>query len=264
MSRLPAAIARLVQEAAETGGQTVQLGSVQSNDLTVELFESGIVLHGDEVELGQGMRAYHRDTGIARGDTVVLVRKATGGEIHWVIIDVLADTNPVAATPPSATITELARPFLGDDWDRPAWMEGAGSGLFMLEDGEWTSLYGWVTKYNPGVDHVTPVASGTPGLFLAPDTVVTLPERVRDNVGVQNRCIAYPLGSGAGIPGNIPLVGWSGIKGDTDEPALVFAPELTAAAGTLVIPDEWIGVEVSVNFRWHKNSWEPGVGPALD
>lgn len=99
--KLATSIRRIVGDHAEAASGVVQLGRVTNAvNLTVELFESGVTLHADELDLDQATRAYHRDTGVAKGDTVVVARKATGGEIHWLVIGVIADTDPKLAPPP--------------------------------------------------------------------------------------------------------------------------------------------------------------------
>lgn len=95
MSRLRDAIRAHVAAEREVAESTLQLARVvRVTDLTLELFDSGLTLHDDEFDLSQLMRAYSRDTGFERNDTVVVVRKATGGEIHWLLTDVVGDTEP--------------------------------------------------------------------------------------------------------------------------------------------------------------------------
>lgn len=73
----------------------MQMGEVVSVDpLRIELHESRIVLDDSEVTLTQWMKRYHVVDGMDVGDTVILMRKHTGGEIHWLITDCLADKEP--------------------------------------------------------------------------------------------------------------------------------------------------------------------------
>lgn len=104
-SRLRDAIRRAAERAKEDASATVQFARVtDADDFTIELMESSVVLGDDEVEFSQWMRAYNRDTGVVSGDTVVVIRKPTGGEIHWVVVGVLADVEP------SQPLTELPPP----------------------------------------------------------------------------------------------------------------------------------------------------------
>lgn len=73
----------------------MQMGEVTSvSPLRVELHESRIVLDNTELTLTQWMKRYHAIDKMDVGDTVVLLRKRTGGEIHWLITDCLADKEP--------------------------------------------------------------------------------------------------------------------------------------------------------------------------
>jgi hypothetical protein len=84
--------------------RTMQLGEVLKFQLIdtegspagiqIDLLEGRATLDEDEVTLTQAMRRYHNDHVIDPGDTVVLLRKRTGGEIHWIVTDVLADKDP--------------------------------------------------------------------------------------------------------------------------------------------------------------------------
>lgn len=84
--------------------QVVQLGEVIKFNLVstpgnpkgiqIDLLEGRAVLDEDEVTMTQWVKHYHATDVIDPGDTVTLVRKRTGGRIHWLITDVLADKDP--------------------------------------------------------------------------------------------------------------------------------------------------------------------------
>ncbi len=88
---LRAANARAVRD----GDQNMQLGQILTvTPLKIELFDSRIVLDDEELTLTQWMKRYHAVDVMDVGDTVVLVRKHTGGEIHWLVSDCLSDKAP--------------------------------------------------------------------------------------------------------------------------------------------------------------------------
>jgi hypothetical protein len=108
--------ARVAAEAASV----VQMGEVTSvSPLKVDLFESRITLEDDELVMTQWMRHYDHLYGLAVGDTVVIARKHTGGEIHWVVTDVLSDNDIASKTAVGApaggiTVDSQARTAVND------------------------------------------------------------------------------------------------------------------------------------------------------
>jgi hypothetical protein len=73
----------------------MQLGTVlHTNPWQIELLESRTVLQQDEITLGQWLTAYHAVDQIDPGDTVALIRKESGNEVLWLVIDVFADKTP--------------------------------------------------------------------------------------------------------------------------------------------------------------------------
>ncbi len=90
-SSIKTIIDRRVQEASTV----TQLGRVSAvSPFKIELLEMRATLYDDEISLTQWVRRYHATDTIDVGDTVIVVRKKTGGEIHWLICDVLADKDP--------------------------------------------------------------------------------------------------------------------------------------------------------------------------
>lgn len=82
------------RQAANAAG-VVQLGIVvDDSPLRVELTESRTILEDDEITLTQWVKRYHATDEIDVGDTVVVMRKHTGGEIHWLLTDVLSEKTP--------------------------------------------------------------------------------------------------------------------------------------------------------------------------
>ncbi len=93
--RLAQSVRSAVARAAREGDSNVQLGDVLSTSpLQVELHDSRVVLDDTELTLTQWMKRYDVVDTIDVGDTVLLVRKHTGGEIHWLVSDCLSDKPP--------------------------------------------------------------------------------------------------------------------------------------------------------------------------
>lgn len=112
MTDLATAIRRNALKHAEEAARVVQVGQVTDlNPITVELESGKVVVVGDELELSQQMVAYDRDTGLELHDTALVLRKTDiGGEVLWLMFDVLGDVPPAAGgggTVVPATTTAL-------------------------------------------------------------------------------------------------------------------------------------------------------------
>lgn len=80
---------------AQEARTLMQMGRVSEVDpWKIELLETRATLYDDEITLTQWVRRYHAADTIDVGDTVLVLRKQTGGEIHWLVTDVLADKTP--------------------------------------------------------------------------------------------------------------------------------------------------------------------------
>ncbi len=82
----------------------MQLAEVIERDadegLTLRLTESRTTLQPDEVTLGQWARRYDAVDEIDPGDTVLVMRKIHNSEVHWVVVDVVAEKEPTVGEPP--------------------------------------------------------------------------------------------------------------------------------------------------------------------
>lgn len=75
--------------------RNTQLGEVvHVNPWVIDLLEVRGQLQDDEITLTQWVKRYHATDTIDEGDTVLLVRRRTGGQIVWLITDVLSDKVP--------------------------------------------------------------------------------------------------------------------------------------------------------------------------
>lgn len=93
--KVASAVRSRIDRHAQEARTLMQLGRVSEVDpWKIELLETRATLFDDEITLTQWVRRYHVVDTIDVGDTVLVLRKQTGGEIHWVVCDVLSDKIP--------------------------------------------------------------------------------------------------------------------------------------------------------------------------
>lgn len=75
-----------------TQNRTVVAGEVLSPgpDWAIDLYDSALLLTGAQISVGQWVERYHAETGVAAGDTAILLAI---GEGDYVLIEVVSDTS---------------------------------------------------------------------------------------------------------------------------------------------------------------------------